>query len=321
MTISKQQAWAQFWQQGNASGCIQSQGHHAYGRPYEDYWQTFFTRLPAECRLLDVCTGNGAIAALASRFSRENHCRYNIHGFDQVPVNADIIRESPLLQHVTFAANGNLESLPYSDNDFDTITCQFGVEYTHLPYSLKEISRVLRPEGSAAFVVHSDQGMTTLAARQGLQFIHQLYEEIRYLDALRTFTVQFYKERHSGAPSPQLRACNDGLVSAKNKLDAFAHESEAAPLVRDLINVTRHVLSHHGSLTVEHALEHIGAVADAVEAHRLRLAMCQDAALNEDGLAALIGLAGKNGLQLTQQRAIKDMDGTLLADAVEFTRQ
>ncbi|MCU7555085.1 class I SAM-dependent methyltransferase [Alteromonas sp. ASW11-19] len=321
MTISKQQAWAQFWQQGNASGCIQSQGHHAYGRPYEEYWQAYFARLSSDCTLLDVCTGNGAIAALATKFSRDNHCSFEVHGFDQVPVNAEVIKNSPLLQQVHFASNGTLENLPYARHCFHSIICQFGVEYTHLLHSLKEIGRVLRVGGNAAFVVHRENGKTTLAARQGLQFIRKLFEDIRYLDALRAFTVQFYKERQGEAPSQTLRNCNDELVTAKNKLSAYAHQSEAAPLVRDLINVTRHVLSHHGSLTIDHALEHIGAVAEAVEAHRLRLAMCQEAAVDDDGLATLISLAGNNGLQLVSQRAIKDDDGSLLASALEFTRQ
>jgi demethylmenaquinone methyltransferase/2-methoxy-6-polyprenyl-1,4-benzoquinol methylase len=61
---------------------------------------------------------------------------------------------------------GDSENLPFDDNSFDAITVAFGVRnFEHLEVGLKEILRVLKPNGT--FVVLETSVPTRFPFRQG----------------------------------------------------------------------------------------------------------------------------------------------------------
>jgi ubiquinone/menaquinone biosynthesis C-methylase UbiE len=48
---------------------------------------------------------------------------------------------------------GRAESLPFSNNEFDLVTCQQGLQFFNQPTAAREMHRVLRPKGRAAIAV------------------------------------------------------------------------------------------------------------------------------------------------------------------------
>lgn len=102
-------------------------------------------------RVLDIASGTGAPSLKVARKVAPSGL-----------VVATDINEEPLkiaaarakergLENMRFE-RADVHSLAYDDNDFDLVTCRFGVMFfADLPHALAEIHRVLKPGGRVAF--------------------------------------------------------------------------------------------------------------------------------------------------------------------------
>lgn len=106
-------------------------------------------------RLLDVATGTGDVAILASKMLRPDH----ITGVDisegMLEFGRRKIDKLGLQQKITLA-KGDSEKLDFADASFDAITVAFGVRnFENLEQGLREMRRVLRPGGKVVVLEFS----------------------------------------------------------------------------------------------------------------------------------------------------------------------
>ncbi len=102
-----------------------------------------------ECRrILDVCTGSGDMAIELCRFWKG---KARIDGLDFSRELVQIGKkkvESARLQNLVTFSEGNAESLPYQDGQFDAITITFGLRNVHDRLkALQEFYRVAKQGG------------------------------------------------------------------------------------------------------------------------------------------------------------------------------
>jgi demethylmenaquinone methyltransferase / 2-methoxy-6-polyprenyl-1,4-benzoquinol methylase len=102
-----------------------------------------------DCRkILDVCTGSGDMAIELCRFWKGTA---HIDGLDfsrELVQKARKKVEKAHLQDLITFREGNAESLPYRDGQFDAITITFGLRNIHNRLrALKEFYRVVKPGG------------------------------------------------------------------------------------------------------------------------------------------------------------------------------
>ena len=149
-------AWDSFWRYDRLSSFHAAPGAPNYGPPIADGWRAFFVGLPPRSSLLDIATGNGAIAVLAVEA-----------GDDLVVTGADLADVRPAhfvttasaaLDRVTFLAKTPAEALPFADSSVDATVSQYGIEYSDLDRSLPEVVRVLAPGGRLRFAMHAAEG-------------------------------------------------------------------------------------------------------------------------------------------------------------------
>ena len=150
-------AWDSFWRYDRLSSFHAAPGAPNYGPPVADGWRDFFSELPDGARLLDLATGNGAIAVLAVAAGKG----FAVTGADLAAVEptAFVTQNRVELAHITFLASTPAEALPLPDASIDAIVSQYGIEYSNLDQSLAEAVRVLAPDGKLRFAMHAAEGI------------------------------------------------------------------------------------------------------------------------------------------------------------------
>ena len=106
--------------------------------------------------MLDLATGNGAIAVMAVEAGKG----FSVTGADLAAVEptAFVTRNRAELEQVHFLANTPAEALPLADASIDAVVSQYGVEYSDLTRSIPEAVRILTPDGRLRFAIHAAEG-------------------------------------------------------------------------------------------------------------------------------------------------------------------
>ena len=110
------------------------------------FWEEIFEKTPAGSRILDLATGNGAVAGLAPGIPGK--------GFDVWAI--DYATPKVIAPGVNFrqASMETFSGIKDIANDFDLVTGQFAIEYGETESVLKQIHKVLKDGGKGVFVIH-----------------------------------------------------------------------------------------------------------------------------------------------------------------------
>ena len=115
--------------------------------------------------VLDVACGTGVVAVTAARLGAR------VTGLDLTPELLERARENAAIAKVTIDFHeGDVEQLPFDDNEFDVVLSQYGHMFAPRPeVAIAEMLRVLRPGGTLAFSTWPPEmlvgRMFTLAAK------------------------------------------------------------------------------------------------------------------------------------------------------------
>lgn len=98
-------------------------------------------------RILDVATGTADVAILTAKTLPDTQITGLDLSSEMLKVGDGKIRKNNLEDRIELL-QGDSENLPFEDNSFDALTVAFGVRnYENLERGLREMRRVLRPEG------------------------------------------------------------------------------------------------------------------------------------------------------------------------------
>ncbi|MCY7279531.1 MAG: class I SAM-dependent methyltransferase [Sphingomonas bacterium] len=153
-------AWDSFWRYDRLSSFHAAPGAANYAAPIADGWRGFFQSLPDAARIVDLCTGNGAIAVLAVESAAATGKQFDVTGADLAAIRpaAFVTNRRAALEQVRFLANTPAEMLPMPDATIDAIVSQYGIEYSDLARSIPEAVRILAPGGALRFAIHAAEG-------------------------------------------------------------------------------------------------------------------------------------------------------------------
>ena len=118
-------------------------------------------------KVLDIATGTGDLAIMMAKADI-----HDVTGLDISPGMLNIgiqkVKDQGLNEKVDMVI-GDSEELPFDEGTFDAITVAFGVRnFENLELGLREIHRVLKPEGS--LIVLETSQPTKFPVKQGFQF-------------------------------------------------------------------------------------------------------------------------------------------------------
>lgn len=162
--------WETFYRGGMVATCPTS-ADGGYDLEVRDAWVAFFSTLPDGARILDVGTGNGAVAMIAAETALATERTWEIHATDLARINPmrDVPDAARRLAGIKFHPDVATEHLPFEAESFDAVSGQYALEYTDIPAALAEIHRVMKPGGNAQFIVHHANSILVKRAQLSLE--------------------------------------------------------------------------------------------------------------------------------------------------------
>lgn len=172
--------WENYYRGGALATCPMGPAS-GYTLELRDVWVEFFQGLPDAARILDVGTGNAAIALIAKETAAARGRHYEIHGTDlaQIDPTRDVPDGPALFSGIAFHPRVPTEQLPFPHASFDAVSGQYALEYTAVEAGLREIFRVLKAGGVAQFVLHHAESVIVRNARESLQHTDLVLNETK----------------------------------------------------------------------------------------------------------------------------------------------
>ena len=249
MTENGSDHWSEYWAQGQLTSLPQDFSAN-YDGEVADFWNATFAGVPDGGRVLDLCTGNGAVALLAAAWFREHNPGAAVTAVDAAEVNpAAVQRQFPgqtsSIGDIRFISHCKVEELSLPDQSADLVTSQYGIEYCDWEEAAGQVARVLKPGGRLVIVCHTPTS-------DMLKYMEREQSEYEHLEAQGFFAaVDSYLEGTIAADSMQVQF----QKIASDLQDEFSRTGSA--LYRSVLGLIHNAIR----LTAQQVDEHRQALA------------------------------------------------------------
>ncbi len=288
--VQKSIHWSEYWSDGNLTS-LPGDFRENYDGEIAAFWHAQFHHVPEHGKLIDLCTGNGAVALLAAAWFRSRSRAMQLYGVDAASINPRAIaRKYPglaqLLSSITLIGGCPVEDIDLPSNEFDLVTSQYGIEYCDGPKAAAQVFRLLKPGGRFAFISHAistdiirymEDEWREYEALGELKFLSGIEQYLRGDLIFRDFQklMKSSQEALSGQyPDSQLIAAILNMLANVVPMDEYAAGQNRARLdqfqqeiscgrerLKDLLRVNRAIQSDPGWYRVfeQHGLELVEA--------------------------------------------------------------
>jgi ubiquinone/menaquinone biosynthesis C-methylase UbiE len=313
--------WSDFWQQGFVTtfGPVMPNNYQGV---LAEFWQAQFASLPSGSRILDIATGNGAVAMLAAQVSAEQDKNFSIAGCDLATIAEQINAGDELKEQraqVKLHAETPCEKLPFAQGSFDMVSSQFGLEYCRIPQTLAEVRRVLVPGGKFVVMAHHKDSKLLMAARSESEAYRYVLEDLNLLGRVRAFfgamgnplNQQELRVAMSKA-KPLSTSVNQGVAAMKEKYP----NSDCA---RQILAAINHLAEGAARVESKHRLRTLAMVTEEFQMAARRLQDMVKAGLDGEAIDRLQALARTSAFsQMSCQPFLAD-DGSLASWHIELS--
>lgn len=311
--------WNAYWKDQRVAAC-RSDDEGLYRGVIGRYWCQRLSDLSADSRVLDLATGNAAIAAIAlSQIQQGALPVFRFYGVDAAQINPPLKQlEHPFARNARFYSETSNEQLPFACAMFDMVTSQYGVEYGDLPRTLSETRRVLKPSGRVHWVCHWQDGDVAQRTRRELVDIDylqslNLVQSLQELVQIQTVEGRFIPDSHQKtAGTPQRQRVTECFNLSFQRLREQGHRVEGNLNV--YLHNLAHLYQHREQYSVDLVHDKMAECAQELVYHRQRLAALACAALKPDDVENIVYWLENHGFTISSHGALhEDSSGQVVA--------
>ncbi|MDO5610878.1 MAG: class I SAM-dependent methyltransferase [Pseudomonadota bacterium] len=316
-------AWTDLWRRGVLHSCASGiEGN--YDGAIADFWTTRFQTLNDRDCVVDLATGNGALALLAAHHAEARGITLDIHGIDLADIAParDTAGNERLLSSIHFHPRTAIHDLPFADGSIPLLVSQFGFEYAGDRASAEEMIRVLANDGRIALILHSKDSLVAQTAPLQLAGIDYLLGQSLIGDTARMaglLATHRSPDRRraligSAAAEPIRLAFNHSVNALMDRLDAEPDTHVLKQATQQIATILK--LADQGRL--EDIQRATLGWQDALLAEQARLEQLGRALLSAEQLAQIAQWFRDTGLQVEtsaiHRSANSPMGWSLIAD-------
>jgi ubiquinone/menaquinone biosynthesis C-methylase UbiE len=292
MNADKTRAWNDYWDEPRLAACLRNEEGN-YGGEIATQWNRFFRGLENQASILDLATGNGAIALLALDCSDRLGRSFQIDAVDAAAINpVETLPElASRLARIHFHCGVRCENLPFEAASFDAVVGQYALEYADVCEAMAEVARVLKPGGRVMFITHSQDSEVfenTLIQLAAL-------EKLSALDLVGR--VETLIRLEAGGRSPEFdRTLEDfrrNAAAAMHLLDTCSGSNKTF-ISRFLQSLAEHYQQRRGC-SLKRNLGKLEQLQNDLDSHEVRLGALRNAALNGPAIRSLQDLLAQSG--------------------------
>ena len=204
----KKNHWTAYWKSGVLTS-LPADFKVNYDGELADYWSSVLNQFDKDLNILDVCTGNGAVAILLSGIAKELNLKVNISAVDASDIHPSFILKNfpdmgEVVKQINFIGNCLIENMcDVIKTDFELIVSQYGIEYCETKLAAENIVKLLKPNGKFVFIAHApDTAM--MAYMQTEEQVYQVLDKVQAFEYFHQFSAN--KISVNGFKS-KLKAC------------------------------------------------------------------------------------------------------------------
>jgi ubiquinone/menaquinone biosynthesis C-methylase UbiE len=309
--------WETYYRGGALATCpIGPDANYSLG--LRDAWVEFFASLPDGATVLDVGTGNGAVALIARDAATAAGRTFEIHGTDlaQIDPPRQVRGGATMFDGIAFHPGVATERLPFEAGTFDGVSGQFALEYTEVESALREIFRVLKAGGRARFSVHHSDSVVVQNARESLSQAHLVLDETRVYRRLRAFVTA----DREAAGRPKATAAWNELNSAAARLQQAGATSSNAHVLRVTVDAVQKLLAARTGLSAAQLDREIDGVERELRSSVRRLQDLAGAARSEESILEMARTATRVGFDVEMPRPQFQSGSILVAWLLDLRR-
>ena len=282
--------WSTFWDQGFITTFGPSKPDN-YDGVLRDFWHEKFLELPVGARVLDIATGNGAIATIAAQAGLDHNKELFVAATDLARISTDIVGSDDTVQlreSIEFHSDTPCEDQPFKDDYFDCVSSQFGFEYSNIERTLQEVRRVLKEGGQFIAISHHVRSQLIKAAYAELQVYRHALDKLNIFGTVREYfdaLGELGGSREDLNEAVKLAAPHSRRVN--DCMNAFRDEHPNDECAKEIVAAVGY-LARGASQTPK--AERLGAVDAAQVSYRMaqaRLEDMVDAAMDQEDIDSL----------------------------------
>ena len=294
-------AWDRYWRADRIASCMDGAGRSNYDDRIAAGWRRFFHSLPNGSRILDLCTGNGAVAVIAAEVGAVHGKNFQITGVDLADIDPRrfVHRLGVIARDIRFIPRTSVENLSLAEGGFDAVVSQYGIEYSDLAKSLPEAARMLAPGGRLRLFMHAKEGTVVAATKKAIADADFLLDRSGLCDkAALAFRAVHAVENGDESAAATARA-DRCFTAFKSALDGTAHHLRKATdqeMIRNSTSVLLHAYEHRRGLPVDMLVSKAAELKEEISAHRMRQRALVSASVNSARMAKLVAALVALGL-------------------------
>lgn len=306
--------WSEFWRQGFITTFGASKPTN-YDGVVREFWLSEFEGLPNGAYILDIATGNGAIATLAAEFSRTFNRDFTVAATDLAEINREISVDPALVtlrEKIDFHSYTPCEKQPFDDSSFNLVSSQFGFEYSDTGRTLKEVRRVLVPGGKFSAISHHADSSLIKASRLELDVYQSALDELGLFGLLRKYLAA--TDDLGGSPQKLAQARKQArpfFLRINAAMDQFRLRHNDQQCAKEIVGAFIHLARNTRNTEKTKLLSDIRAAEQEFRFARARLRDMVGAALGDEQIEVLAHQARSEDFSSVKTRLLHGEDGAL----------